>query len=183
MFAWWELAVVWAVWWAAYFWRAPKYQKRQSVTASGATRLGLLGEMAGLFLIFLFQEKGAPRIAPALLFAAAVLGLAADVLMWKAVAALGRQFRISAGLYHDHQLVRSGPYGLVRHPIYTSFLSITIATGLLLTQWPWLAVALVLFVAGTEIRARAEDRLLAARFRAEFLEYKGSVPAYVPFLW
>jgi len=180
--AWLELLFLWSVWWAAYFGRAPKFQKRKSVTAAGATRLGLLGEMGGLFLIFLFQTDGAPRTAPGLLIAAALLGVAADVLMWKAVAHLGRQFRISAGLYEDHQLVRTGPYGLVRHPIYTSFLSLTSATGLLLTRWPWLAISLLLFLAGTEIRARAEDRLLESRFGAGFTEYKKEVPAYLPFV-
>jgi protein-S-isoprenylcysteine O-methyltransferase Ste14 len=180
--AWLELLFLWSFWWAAYFWRAPKFQKRQSVTAAGATRLGLLGEMGALFLIFLFQVDGAPRTTPAFLIAAILLGVAADLLMWKAVAHLGRQFRISAGLYEDHQLVRTGPYGLVRHPIYTSFLSITIATGLLLTRWPWLAISLVLFIAGTEIRAHAEDQLLASRFGAGFAEYKKKVPAYLPFV-
>jgi protein-S-isoprenylcysteine O-methyltransferase Ste14 len=179
--AWLELLFLWSIWWAAYFWRAPKFQKRKSVTAAGATRLGLLGEVAGLFLIFLFRADGAPRTAPAFLAAAALLAVAADVLMWKAVAHLGRQFRISAGLYEDHQLVRTGPYKLVRHPIYTSFLSITLATGLLLTRWAWLAISLVLFIAGTEIRVRTEDRLLSSRFGAEFADYKGKVAAaYLP---
>ncbi|PWT99300.1 MAG: hypothetical protein C5B51_27430 [Terriglobia bacterium] len=180
--AWVELVASWCVWWAAYLVLAPKHQKRESVTASAATRIGLLGEVFGLFLIFGFRVPGAPRTSAVILVSAGILGVLAGVLMWTAVAHLGRQFRITAGLYSDHKLVRAGPYALVRHPIYTSFLSITIGTGLLMTSWLWFAIALALFVAGTEIRARAEDRLLASRFGGEFTKYKGQVPAYVPSL-
>ena len=51
--------------------------------------------------------------------------------------ALGRQWRIDAGLSADHQLITSGPYRFVRHPIYTSMLSILLGTGFLITPW-WL---------------------------------------------
>jgi protein-S-isoprenylcysteine O-methyltransferase Ste14 len=71
---------------------------------------------------------------------------------------------------------------VVRHPIYTSLLAILVSTLLLLTRWEWVAVSLALFVAGTEIRVRAEDSLLATRFGDEFSEYRKRVPAYVPFL-
>ena len=46
------------------------------------------------------------------------------------VGALGRQWRIDAGLNSDHELVQSGPYRIVRHPIYTSMLC-------LLLRRPW----------------------------------------------
>jgi protein-S-isoprenylcysteine O-methyltransferase Ste14 len=52
----------------------------------------------------------------------------------------------------------------------------------MLTPWRWAAVSLVLFVVGTEIRVRAEDKLLASRFGPEFAEYRRKVPAYVPFV-
>jgi protein-S-isoprenylcysteine O-methyltransferase Ste14 len=78
--------------------------------------------------------------------------------------------------------VRSGPYGIVRHPIYSSLLAILLSTILLLTPWRWAAVSLVLFVVGTEIRVRAEDKLLASRFGPKFAEYRRKVPAYVPFV-
>ena len=117
-----------------------------------------------------------------MLAAALALGATGDVLMWTAITHLGCQFRIQAGLYHDHQLVRSGPYSLVRHPIYAGLLAVTLATGLLQAPWPWVLVALAVFVAGTEIRVRTEDRLLASRFGAEFAEYKKTVPAYLPFV-
>src|ERR1051326_4261021 len=46
----------------------------------------------------------------------------ANLLSWTAVRQLGRHWRIDAGLSRDHELVTSGPYRVVRHPIYTSML-------------------------------------------------------------
>src|SRR5262249_50797527 len=48
--------------------------------------------------------------------------------------------------------------------------------------WRMFLAALVVFLAGTEVRVRAEDRLLAERFRESFTEYRSRVPAYVPFI-
>jgi len=95
--------------------------------------------------------------------------------------ALGRQWRIAAGLNADHQLVRSGPSCVVRHPIYTSTLSLLLGTGFLITPLPVLLIATVLFMVGTEIRVRIEDRLLSSHFGEEFENHRKSVPAYIPF--
>jgi protein-S-isoprenylcysteine O-methyltransferase Ste14 len=111
-----------------------------------------------------------------------VLGPVAAILAWHAVKRLGKQFRVQAGLYTDHELVQTGPYNLVRHPIYSSLLAILLCTLFLLTRWIWLAVSLALFITGTEIRVRAEDKLLASRFNGEFEEYRRRVPAYIPFV-
>jgi protein-S-isoprenylcysteine O-methyltransferase Ste14 len=42
--------------------------------------------------------------------------------------------------------------------------------------------ALIVFVAGTEIRVRAEDGLLAERFQEAFTDYRSRVSAYIPFI-
>jgi protein-S-isoprenylcysteine O-methyltransferase Ste14 len=107
----------------------------------------------------------------------------ASILSWTSTHALGRQWRLDAGLNSDHELVRSGPYRLIRHPIYTSMLCMLLGTGLLLvTPLTLLLPSLLFFVTGTEIRVRIEEKLLAAQFGDEFLEYRRRVPAYIPFL-
>ena len=176
------VVVIWVLWICPYLFRAPKVQRRQSITVAGPSLAGLLLETAAIFMVWIFRVPRGWREDPALLAAALVLGVIGDILMWTAITHLGRQFRIQAGLYHDHQLVRGGPYTVVRHPIYAGLLAMTLATGLLQTPWPWLLAALAVFVVGTEIRVRTEDRLLASRFGAEFKEYKKRVPAYVPFV-
>ncbi len=106
----------------------------------------------------------------------------ASLLSWTGARALGRQWRIDAGLSDDHELVTSGPYRFVRHPIYTSLLCVLLGTGVLITTWWLLLPSLLLFIIGTEIRVRIEDHLLASHFGERFVEYRQRVPAYIPFL-
>ncbi len=106
----------------------------------------------------------------------------ASLLSWTGARALGRQWRIDAGLSADHELITSGPYRFVRHPIYTSLLCVLLGTGFLFTPWWLLLPSLLLFIIGTEIRVRIEDHLLASHFGERFVEYQKRVPAYIPFL-
>jgi protein-S-isoprenylcysteine O-methyltransferase Ste14 len=117
------------------------------------------------------------RVIPAI-----ALFLVAAILSWTGVTALGRHWRVDAGLNSDHQLVRSGPYSIVRHPIYSSMLCLLLATGLMVSPWPLFIAAMTLFLIGTEIRVRIEDSLLAARFGNEFAVYRRAVRAYIPWL-
>ena len=105
---------------------------------------------------------------------------AGSVLVWSAVRTLGRQWRIDAGLNSDHELVRTGPYALVRHPIYLSMFCMFLATGFLVASTRVLLLAGIVFLIGTEIRMRIEDGLLKARFGAEFEAYRRGVRGYLP---
>jgi protein-S-isoprenylcysteine O-methyltransferase Ste14 len=160
--------------------RAPHRQKRPSITARGPTLLGLLFELAAYAVAVGWRQPAAvSRLRLLVAALSAPLGVA---VMWGAVAHLGRQFRINAGLYADHELVRTGPYAKIRHPIYASMLLMLLATAMLLTPWPGILAALALFIAGTEIRVRTEDRLLASRFGDRFTAYRRQVAAYLPFV-
>jgi protein-S-isoprenylcysteine O-methyltransferase Ste14 len=107
--------------------------------------------------------------------------LLAGILSWTGARSLGRQWRIDAGLNPDHELVTLGPYRYVRHPIYTSMLFLLVGTGFMVAPLPMLLLSTVVFMTGTEIRVRIEDRLLDSRFGDRFREYKRTVPAYIPF--
>lgn len=177
---WCEFVLAWAVWCYIPIFRAPHSQNRPSVTAKGPTLLGLILETGAYGVAAAFRESAHAGFARLLITAlAAPAGVA---IMWTAVAHLGRQFRINAGLYNDHELVRTGPYAVVRHPIYASMLMMLLATSMLVTRWPWMVAAFVLFIAGTEIRVRTEDRLLASRFDEQFADYRQKVAAYLPFV-
>jgi protein-S-isoprenylcysteine O-methyltransferase Ste14 len=106
----------------------------------------------------------------------------AALLSWTSTRALGRHLRFEAALSPDHELVRSGPYRLLRHPIYTSMFCLLLGTGFMIAS-PFLFVpAVLIFLIGTEIRVYVEDRLLASRFGDQFRDYQQSVSAYVPFV-
>ena len=182
MLGWIVLMVSWFAWAYPFVFRAPHNQKRPSITAIGPTRAGLLLECVGIFIAFACRL---PLDEPPVwwrIVCSVLCGPIAGILSWTAVRHLGRQFRVNAGLYEDHELVTSGPYAIVRHPIYTSLLAILASTLFLLTPWQWAVLSLALFVAGTEIRVRTEDGLLASRFGERFFQYQRSVRAYVPFV-
>ena len=131
----------------------------------------------------LWQTKFWERsLAPWQFVLATLLFLLAALLSWTAKRALGKQWRIEAGLNPDHNLVTSGPYRIVRHPIYTSMLCVLLGTGVLITPWWLLLISVLVFLAGTEIRVRIEDSLLDSHFGDRFRVYQQSVPAYIPLL-
>jgi protein-S-isoprenylcysteine O-methyltransferase Ste14 len=178
--AWTELFAIWILWFWSYLFRAPKVQKRKSITVRGPSLVGVALETAGIFVPAFFRVPDPPRTSAAPMLVALFFGAIAIWLMWTAVTHLGRQFRIQAGLYEDHQLVRTGPYALVRHPIYASLLALALVTGILLGRWESTVTGVVLCVAGNEIRVHTEDRLLEGRFGEEFRKYRKKVRAYVP---
>ena len=176
------LVVCWFAWGYPFVMRAPHNQKRHSITVIGPTRIGLLLESTAIFLAFAFRlpADSPPGLLRVVL--AAVLGVLSAIASWTAVTHLGKQFRVHAGLYEDHELVRTGPYAVVRHPIYASLLGMLLCTLLVLTPWEWMPVSLAFFVVGTEIRVRTEDALLESRFGNAFRKYRNQVRAYIPFV-
>lgn len=174
-----DIVLCWLAWSWPFLFRAQRESGRRPAATVRAALWGLALEMAGIGMAWWFVPG--PR-ATARLAAAMLLAPLGPILAWQAVEHLGRQLRIQAGLYQDHELVRTGPYGTVRHPIYASMLALTAATGMVMTSWPRLAVALAIFIAGTEIRVRIEDRLLAGRFGEQFETWRRRVPAYLPFI-
>ncbi len=177
-----ELIVCWLAWAYPYAFRAPHYQKRASTVATGPTLIGLLLECAAVFVALMFRLPASEPPGVGRMAASMALGPLGGILAWTAVKHLGRQFRVRAGLYEDHELVRTGPYAVVRHPIYASILAMLLSTLLLATPWLWAAVSLGLFTIGTEIRVHVEDNLLASRFGKDFEDYRRRVRAYAPWV-
>jgi protein-S-isoprenylcysteine O-methyltransferase Ste14 len=182
LLAWGALMVCWFAWGYPFLFRAPHNQQRPSITLVWPTRIGLLLEGTAIFIAFACRMPQSELPGPGRMVACLALGVAAPLLSWSAVRHLGRQFRVNAGLYEDHELVRTGAYSVVRHPIYSSLFAILGATLCLLTPLDWAALSVALFIAGTEIRVRAEDGLLRARFGQAFEDYRRAVKAYIPYI-
>jgi len=100
-----------------------------------------------------------------------------------AARALGKQWALMARVIEGHELIRQGPYAVVRNPIYLAMLGMLLATGLGVSLWPAIVAAIILFSAGTIIRIRSEENLLRAAFGAQFDDYARSTPAFLPVRW
>lgn len=95
---------------------------------------------------------------------------------------LGRNYAASTALavrlFEDHRLVITGPYALVRHPMYLGLM--LAAAGGVLIFWTWTTVGLAAFASMLVMRARMEERILAIEFREEWYAYCQRVPMLFP---
>lgn len=95
---------------------------------------------------------------------------------------LGGMYQLSGtlgtGLHEGHQLVVTGPYQMMRHPMYAGI--ILGALGGLVLYRTWTFGFVLAGIPGMVRRARTEDRLLAAAFGPDFESYRRVVPAWFP---
>jgi protein-S-isoprenylcysteine O-methyltransferase Ste14 len=112
-------------------------------------------------------------------FALTVLGLGFAI--W-ARFHLGRMWSGSVTLKEGHRLVQSGPYGLVRHPIYTGLVTAWIGRAVSAGTVRAL-VGLALAVGSIVYKLSFEDRLMAENFGEEHADYRRRVKRLVPFVW
>jgi len=175
-----EIWGVWCVYWvvAAYF------------TSAAKTREGLGGQIAytvlllgGFFLLFHDRDKalifGRLYQSPIVEWfglGITIAGLAFSV--WARVH-LGKYWSGVITLKEGHRLIRTGPYGMVRHPIYTGLILAAIGSAIANGSGDAL-LSLIPIVAGLGIKIVREERLLAGQFGEEYAQYRRQVPALVP---
>jgi protein-S-isoprenylcysteine O-methyltransferase Ste14 len=94
---------------------------------------------------------------------------------------LGRYWSSMVEVKVGHRLIRTGPYRIVRNPMYTgiliAFLGPVIAIGELFAF-----VALVICIASIWVKIKAEEEILKEKFGEEYLQYKREVKALIPFV-
>ncbi|WP_348262213.1 isoprenylcysteine carboxylmethyltransferase family protein [Telmatobacter sp. DSM 110680] len=95
---------------------------------------------------------------------------------------LGRNWSLTVTLKDDHELIVTGPYALVRHPIYTGLLVGFLGTAIAIMQVrSILALILILIALWTKIRM--EERLMRDHFGAQYDVYSQRVSALIPYVF
>ena len=174
--------VCWVVWLLAFLKPRKQASQQKEVAKAPQSRWGLLLVMLAFACLWAYVRPVGFHKSTFALVSSMILGPLSVVLAWWATRHLGKQWRFQAAVSEGHQLIQTGPYRWVRHPIYTSMLGMLLATGAAWTWLPMLLAALSFFIVGTGIRVRAEDRLLASHFGEEFTAYRSRVRAYIPFI-
>jgi protein-S-isoprenylcysteine O-methyltransferase Ste14 len=177
-----ELGLCWIVWMMAFAKPSKQAAGQKEAASAPASRLGIFLVMVGFGLTWMYVRPVGFHKSPAALIVSMVLGPASVALGWRAAHELGKQWRFKAALNQDHELIQTGPYRWLRHPIYTSMLGMLLTTQAAWTWWPMAIASLIAFVAGTEIRVRAEERLLAEHFKDSYAAYRSRTSAFIPFL-
>jgi protein-S-isoprenylcysteine O-methyltransferase Ste14 len=124
---------------------------------SDRTRIGHLGER------FLAQDVWITRAGVILSFAGAAIAI------W-ARAILGQNWSARVSLKVDHQLIRSGLYAYVRHPIYSGFLLMVIGTATVQGEFRGL-LAIPVAAIGLTLKAKQEEALLRNEFGEPYMQY------------
>jgi len=126
-----------------------------------------------------FGGKGLWPLA-AVAFLSLALAVGAIALVVAAKKHLGRQWALAARVVEGHKLVTDGPFAVVRHPIYLAMGLLLLSPVIGFSSWLGAGLSIALFAAGTVLRIRAEEDVLAQAFGREYAEYRERVPAFLP---
>ena len=147
-------------------------------------RIGVVVQVVGIFLACISPIRpDLGSTTPAAMIGTAVVGffgIGAVWLFYASARALNKNWSIDARMRPDHELVRAGPYAYLRHPIYLGLLFYMLALAIAAGHYLQLIVAIPVYLWGTIIRTRVEDRLLSETFGASFDAYRLSTPALFP---
>jgi protein-S-isoprenylcysteine O-methyltransferase Ste14 len=178
-------AVIWLVWLASWIAAARwtnRTEKRAATWEARVYRLAILA--GGIFLFYAERRRDASQlwpVSPAGAYALAAVTCAAVAFAWWARIHLGRLWSGAITRKLGHRVIDTGPYALVRHPIYAGLIIAVAATAAARPSAASCAGALLIAV-GLWLKARAEERFLLAELAADqYGAYRRRVPMLLPF--
>jgi protein-S-isoprenylcysteine O-methyltransferase Ste14 len=175
------LAVGWATFWV--YWLAAAFSaKRGRIQWSGQLRIRVVILCITIVLVRLGAFRGhGIKTEPWLVGIGLVLfALGLGFAIWARVS-IGRNWGTPMTQKAEPELVTSGPYRLVRHPIYSGILTACVGTAVAL-NWVWLT-AVALAALYLIYSAAAEERFLTERFPDTYPGYKRSTKMLVPYIF
>jgi protein-S-isoprenylcysteine O-methyltransferase Ste14 len=95
---------------------------------------------------------------------------------------LGRNWSATVTIKQDHELVRSGPYAIVRHPIYSGLLLAMLGPAFNLGEVRGL-IAVLLALLGWKWKSLLEETFMQEQFGDSYNVYQREVRALIPFVW
>ena len=169
---------------AALYWTAP-VKAAQSGEFKWYRPLRLV-VLAATFALLFWHATGVGGLGKRFLPTTLVFGLVGFALALGGMAitlwarfVLGQFWSDRVIVQADHQLIRTGPYAHLRHPIYSGVLLGVLGTALVVGEWRGL-LAFVLLLINYAIKAQREERILAERFQDQFQEHKMHAGFFLP---
>jgi protein-S-isoprenylcysteine O-methyltransferase Ste14 len=172
------IGCAWIVFWV--YWLVSASTSKESVSGGWRTRLTGVSAI-GVFLIAGVLRDGSLAVHSLILgVIGAVLFVGGIALAVWARLYLGRNWGMPMTQRAEPELVTSGPYRFVRHPIYSGLLTAMLGTALVDNLIGLIVVAVL--VAYFYYCGRVEERNLAATFPTAYPEYRGKTKMLLPFL-
>lgn len=178
------LWLAWYLVWLLWAFQSKKTQHRESF-ASRMSYSVILG-LAVWILFFAKDLRGwwhhdvFPASASSGWAGVAITALGFCLTLW-ARAILGGNWSGNVTVKVAHELVRTGPYRFVRHPIYTGLIAAMAGTALALDQWRGVIAVLLLWVSFTVKRLK-EEQFMRQTFGEQYVEYSRTTGAIFPSL-
>lgn len=145
-------------------------------TAVGMMLLPLIALVTPLIDFALYTPTMAAFVIGAL-----AMGLGVDV-FYRAHADLGAYWSPTLEIRDKHELITSGVYGRMRHPMYTAIFLICIGQALLLENWLAGLAGLVAFTALYLLRVEREEKMMVEHFGETYRSYAARTPRLIPSL-
>jgi protein-S-isoprenylcysteine O-methyltransferase Ste14 len=114
------------------------------------------------------------------LLVAGAIGIASILFCYTAMRILGKQWSLIARVVSGHELIQQGPFSIVRNPIYLAMFGLLLQAGIVVSVWQAIIPAVIVFLFGTWIRIREEEKVLRQQFGSHFDDYARRVPAFIP---
>lgn len=95
---------------------------------------------------------------------------------------LGSNWSSNVTLKQDHTLIRSGPYRIVRHPIYAGLLLALLGTAIVLGELRCF-LGIVLAAIAWKYKSINEEALMVQKFGDQYMRYRREVKGLVPYIW
>ncbi len=170
------------LYWAASAVRVKRTRAREPIAARLYTVLLAAASFALLFSNDLrlgrLDERFLPR-EPWLNAMGLVLTYAGAALAIWARWSLGGNWSAEVSVKKDHQLVRSGPYAQVRHPIYGGLLLAITGTAVVIGEWRGL-LAILIWSVGHSLKANREEAVMVATFGKQYQQYQRETGFLLP---
>jgi protein-S-isoprenylcysteine O-methyltransferase Ste14 len=179
------LWIVWAIYWFAAA-RNVKATVRREPFHARVIYWSLLIVGATLFTIVpsgdpLLWHQIYPQSAMTFWMGATLMVIGFAITVW-ARTTLGRNWSSTVTQKQDHELIQTGPYALVRHPIYTGLLVMFLGSGASIGQWR-AVLALALVLASFLFKLRIEEQYMVELFGPTYEAYRKRVAMLIPWVW
>lgn len=112
-----------------------------------------------------------------------IIGLTSFRVREAAISALGRFWSLHVEIRENHEFIRSGPFRMMRHPVYFSMILELLAFTLVCQAWFTAICVPLLFIPVLWRRVYLEERALIDKFGEGYREYKRTTPALFPLPW